>query len=87
MSTYLKVKISGWERLHGSDEGCRGNSQKPSAFPKSTSGAVNNGGMARQLGKLGQQLDMGRSYPSRPGHIAFDDHEVLTLFLSASLAC
>jgi cyclin-dependent kinase 14 len=39
----------GWERLHGSDEGCRGNSQKQSAFPKSSSGAVNNGGMARQL--------------------------------------
>jgi len=40
----------GWERLHGSDEGCRGNSHKTSAFPKSVSGAENGGGiMARQL--------------------------------------
>ena len=44
-----EISVAGWERLHGSDEGCRGNSQKPSAFPKSTSGAVNNGGMTRQL--------------------------------------
>ena len=42
-------RFSGWERLHESDEGCRGSSQKPSAFPKSISGAGNNGGMARQL--------------------------------------
>merc|ERR1719270_416511 len=44
----------GWERLHGSDEGCRGgepSSQVTSAFPKSASGAGGQCGtkLARQL--------------------------------------